>query len=92
MDQRSIVRYLARKGLTATEIYNDLVVTLGPNAKRCSSVTRFLRQAKFPLPNPPTTFSEENPALDDSKEAILLALTEQPFASVRQLSRLTHLP
>jgi hypothetical protein len=47
---------------------------------------------KFPSPNPPTTFSEENPALDDSNEAIFLVLTEQPFASVRQLSRLRHLP
>jgi hypothetical protein len=33
MDQRSIVLYLARKGLTGMEIYNDLVVTLGPDAK-----------------------------------------------------------
>jgi hypothetical protein len=92
MDQRSIVLYLARKGLTAMEIYNDLVVTLEPDAKGSRSVTPFLHQAKFPWPNPPTAFSEENPSLDDSNEAILLALTEQPFASARQLSRLTHLP
>jgi hypothetical protein len=91
MDPRSIVLYLARKGLTAMEISSDLGVTLGPDAKGESSVTRFLREAKFPSPNPLTTFSGENPSLDDSNEAILLALTEQPFASVRQLSRLMHL-
>jgi hypothetical protein len=84
--------YLARKGLSAMEISNDLVVTLGLDAMGSGSVTRFLREAKFASPNPPTPFSEENPSIDDSNEAILLALTEQPFTSVRQLSRLTHLP
>jgi transcriptional regulator of acetoin/glycerol metabolism len=91
MDQRSIVLYLARKGLTSMEIDNGLVATLGSDAKVYSSVTRFFHEAKFPWPNPPTTFSRENPSLDDSNEAILLALTEQPFASVRQLSRLTQM-
>jgi hypothetical protein len=92
MDHRFIVLSLARKGLAAMEIYGDLVVTLGLDAKGESSVTRFLHEAKFPSPNPPITFSEENPSLHDSNKAILLALTEQPFASVRHLSRLTHPP
>jgi transcriptional regulator of acetoin/glycerol metabolism len=92
MDQRSIVVYLARKGLSAMEIDNDLVVTLGSDAKGSRSVTRFLREATFSSPNPPTPFSEEKPSLDNSKEALLLVLAEQPFESVRQLSRLTHLP
>jgi hypothetical protein len=35
---------------------------------------RFLREAKFPSPNPLATFSEETPGYDDSSEAILLAL------------------
>jgi hypothetical protein len=82
MDQRSIVLYLARKGLTAMEVYNNLVVTFGPDTKGDSSVMRFLREAKFPSSNPPTTVSEENSSLDDSNESIFLALTEQPFASV----------
>lgn len=92
MDQRSIVLYLARKGLSAKAISDDLVATLGPDAKSYATVTRFLREAKFPSPNPLATFSEETPGYDDSSEAILLALSEQPFASIRQLSRLTHLP
>jgi hypothetical protein len=91
MDQRSIVLYLARKKLSALDIYTDLVQTLGPDAVSYPSVTRFLRDAKCTLPNPPATFSDEMPGSDDSDEAILLALTEQPFASIRQLSRLTHL-
>jgi hypothetical protein len=92
MDQRSIVLYLATKGLAAMKIDNDLAVTLGSDAKGDRSVTRFLRDAKFPSLNLPIIFSEENHSLDDSNEAILLALTEKPFASVGQLSRLTHLP
>jgi hypothetical protein len=63
------------------EIDNDLVVTLGCDAKGESSVMRFLHEAKFPSTNPPITFSEENPSLDDPNEAILLALTERRFAS-----------
>jgi hypothetical protein len=43
------------------EIDNDLVVTLESDTKDYSSVTRFLREAKFPSPNPPTTFSQEDP-------------------------------
>jgi hypothetical protein len=76
MNQRSIVLYLARNGLTAMGIYRDLVVTLGPDARSDSSVTHFFREVKFPSPNPPTTFSEDNPSLDDSNEAILLALAD----------------
>jgi hypothetical protein len=62
MDERSIVLYLARKGFPAMEIDNDLRVTLGSDTKGDSSVTRFLREPKVPLPNPPTPFSEENPS------------------------------
>jgi hypothetical protein len=36
-------------------------------------------------------FSEHEPELDDSDEAVLLALSEQPFASVRQPAQVTHL-
>jgi hypothetical protein len=92
MDQRSIVLYLARKRPSAIEIYNDRVAKLSSGAMGDTSVARFLREAKFLSPNPPTTFSEANPSLDDSNKAILLVLIEQPFASVRQLSRLTPLP
>jgi hypothetical protein len=90
MDQRSIVLYLARKSLSAIQSDEDLRATLGPDAMSDPSVTRFLREATFPPPNPLVTFSEEEPGSDDSDGAILLALTEQPFASIRQLSGLIH--
>jgi hypothetical protein len=54
MDQGSIILYLARKSLSAIQIYEDLRATLGTDAMSDPSVTRFLREA-----NPLVTFSEE---------------------------------
>jgi hypothetical protein len=56
MDQQSIVLYLARKGLVAVGIYQDLVAVLGAEAIICPSVTRHLREAKFATSNPEVTF------------------------------------
>jgi hypothetical protein len=65
-----------------------------------SSIARYLREEQFPPSKPEP---EPHPAnvqrglddlgdLDDSDQAILATLEDGPFASVRQLSRLTHLP
>jgi hypothetical protein len=35
MDQRSIVLYFTRKGLSAVAIYDDLIATLGAEAISC---------------------------------------------------------
>jgi hypothetical protein len=91
MTQRPIVAYLSLKGMLAREIHDDIVASRGPNAVSYSSVTRYLHEAQF-LPSKP----ESHPAdiqrdLDDSDQTILVALEDSPFASVRQLSRLTHL-
>jgi hypothetical protein len=91
MDQRSIVLYFARKGLNAMAIHRELRATLGPEAVNYPSVTTYLREAKFSFAIPPPTFSESDLHVDDSDTAIVLALDEQPFASVQQLARLTHL-
>jgi hypothetical protein len=57
-----------------------------------SSVTRYLREARFPPSKPERHQADVQRDLDDSYRAILAALKDSPFASVRQLSRLTHLP
>jgi hypothetical protein len=90
--QRPIVAYLSLKGMSVREIHDDIVATLVPDAVLYSSVTRDLRDARFP----PSKL-EPNPAdvqrdLDDSDRTILAAFEDSPFASVRQLSRLTNLP
>jgi hypothetical protein len=83
MDQRSVVLYLARKELAAVAIYENLVATLGAKATSYPSVTRYFREAKFVTSNPEVTFSEPIREDDDCDQAILLALDEQPFASIR---------
>jgi hypothetical protein len=92
VDQRPIVLYLTRNSLSAIAIDTDLVVTLDRNATNYRSVTRFLREPNCPSSSPLTTFSEGKPGFDDSDQAILFALTEQSFPSIRQLSEFTCLP
>jgi hypothetical protein len=91
MDQQSIVMYLGLKGLNAVEIHNGLVATLKGEAKSDSTVTDYLRKPS--ISSPKTHQPSESPAsiLNESDEAILLALSEERFRSVRQLARRTHL-
>jgi hypothetical protein len=92
MDQRSIVLYLNRKGLMARVIHDDLVAMLGEEAIAYSTVTKYLCEAQT-RPDDATPLPEEiSTHIDDSDEAILGALEELPFSSVRQLSDATNLP
>jgi hypothetical protein len=92
MTQRPIVAYLSLKGMSAREIDDDIGATLGPDAMSYSSVTRDLREARFPPSKPEPHPSDVQRDLDDSGQAILAALEDNPFVSVRRLSRLAHLP
>jgi hypothetical protein len=92
MTQRLIVAYLSLKGMSAREIHDDIVVTLGPDTVSYSSVTSYIRDARFPLSKPEPHPADVQRDLGDSDQAVLAALEDSPFASVRQLSRLTHLP
>jgi hypothetical protein len=91
MTQRPIVAYLSLKGMSTREIHDDIVATLGPDAVLYSSVTRYLREARFPPSKPEPHPIDVQRDLDDSDQVILAALEDNPFASVR-LSRLAHLP
>jgi hypothetical protein len=73
MEQRSIVLYLARKGLSPLAIHNDLVTTLGADAVNYSSVTYYLRDAFFASSNPPTHLPEPEVQFDDCDHAIMLS-------------------
>jgi hypothetical protein len=87
-----IVADLSLKGMSAREIHGDIVATLGPDAVSYISVARYLREARFPHSKPEPHPADVQRDLDDSDQGILAALEDSPFASVRQLSRLTHLP
>jgi hypothetical protein len=92
MDQRTIVAYLALKGLSARAIHEDLMATLWRDAMAYSTVARYLHDTHCSPSSQRTASVEASRALDDSDEAILSSLDENPFASVHQLSRLTHIP
>jgi hypothetical protein len=92
MIQRPIVAYLSLKGMSAREIHGDIIATLGPDAVSYNSVPHYLCEARFPLSTPEPHPTDVQRDLDDSDQAILAALEDNPFTSVRQLSRLTHLP
>jgi hypothetical protein len=77
--------------MSAREIHDDIVATLGPDGVSYSSVTRYLREARFPPSKPEPHPVEAQRDFDDSDSAILAALEDSPFASVRQPSRLTYL-
>jgi hypothetical protein len=91
VNQREVVEYLHRKGPKPKAIYVDLVGTLGAEAVSHSTVTRWLRETRFTSNTQGLMFSESETHRDECDEAILSALQEYPFSSVRALSRVTHL-
>jgi hypothetical protein len=92
MTQHPIIAYLSLKGMSAREIYDDIIAALGPNAVSYSVITRSLRDALF-RPSKPEPHPADVPRdFDDSDQAILAAFEGSPSASMRNLSRLTHLP
>jgi hypothetical protein len=92
MTQRPIAAYLSLKWMSACGIHDDFVATLGPDAVSYGLVTRYLREARFPPSKPESHPADIQRDLDDSNRAILATREDSPFASVRQLSRLTYLP
>jgi hypothetical protein len=84
MGQRSIVLYLARKEFSAIVIHYDLAAMLGLETMNYSSVTRYLHEAMLISSNSLVTIPEVEPQSDDCDQAILFALAEQPFASIRE--------
>jgi hypothetical protein len=92
MTQRPVVADLSLKGMSASEIHNEIIITLGPVAVSYNAGPRYFREARFPPSKPEPHPADVQRDLDDSDQAILTALEDRPFASVRQLSQLTHLP
>jgi transposase len=81
MTQRPIWDYLSLKGMSAREIHDDIVSTLGPDAVSYSSVTRYLREARFPTSKPEPHPANVQRDLDDSDQVILATLEDNLFVS-----------
>jgi hypothetical protein len=82
--------YLSLKGVDAVQIHNDLVATRKGEAKSYRNVTYYLRKLSFSSPKTPQPSESPAPILNESDEAILLTLSENPFIWVRQLARRIH--
>jgi hypothetical protein len=91
MDQRPIVLYLRMKG-TAYAIHDDLVRTLGKDAVAYSTVTKYVRSAQFSGRKEVTHPEAPDVECSPVDEAILTALAEFLFSSVRELSQRSCLP
>jgi transcriptional regulator GlxA family with amidase domain len=87
MDQKPIVLCLRMKGMVLDAIHDHLVPTLGKAAVAYWTVTKYARSAQF-------SGRKEAPDVKRSPvdEAILMALAEFPFLSVREISRRICLP
>jgi hypothetical protein len=92
MDQRSIAPYLSMKGLSAKAIQQEFVQTLGAGAVVYPTVTWHLRAAKFPAQSKGAPDEAGVTRTDSVDAAILKALTDNPFSSLPELSRLACLP
>jgi hypothetical protein len=86
------VLYLHMREMSLYAIHEDLMRVLGENAVTYSMVTKYLPSEKFPPKNdgPPSEPISVEPSPVD--QVILTALADEPFSSVRELSRLTCLP
>jgi hypothetical protein len=91
MDRRSVVLYFRLKQLSARTIHEDLVATLGAHPTAYSSVTRHLRETRYSASTDAASLINISMEMHDTDSAVLTALDETPFASIRHLSRLTHL-
>jgi hypothetical protein len=93
-DQKAIVFYLHMREMLLDAIHKNLVRVrvLGENVVAYSTVTKYVRSEKFRPKNdePPSQPMSGEPVLVD--QAILKALADDPFSSVRELSRLTWPP
>jgi hypothetical protein len=91
MDLTSITFYLQLKGMNGREISDNLVTTLLNDASAYSTMTLWLRQERLPRFSEPGHDLTDDPQVNEPDQALLSALTIQPFGSVHNIARLTCL-
>jgi hypothetical protein len=92
MDQKAIVLSLHMKGIWLDAIHEDVMRVLGESAVAYSTVTKYVRSEKSPPKNDGPLSQPLTVEPGPVDQAILTALADDPFSSVRELSRLTCLP
>jgi hypothetical protein len=80
------------KDMNAREIYADMNDTLGADGIGHSTTTNYLRGQSFSKPMLDTDFEPTIEEGDFIDEAILRALEECPFSSLRQITKRIFIP
>jgi histone-lysine N-methyltransferase SETMAR len=89
MDLKSITLFLGKKYDSAQAVFEEINEVLGPGTIGYSTVTEHLRLARFP-PVPKSSVPTHRPSIVDG--AILKALSDAPFSSIRELAKATCFP
>jgi hypothetical protein len=94
MEQRSFALFLRLKALSkkAIHIHHERIAALQENAIPYSSVTRFCREAILDLNSEEASSSPQDDGFDEVNEGILLALSDEPFSSVRSVRQMADGP
>jgi hypothetical protein len=78
--------------MSTIDIHKDSEVTIVPDAIGDSTVTEYLRETQVTRSSEPTPISIEDECQRLIDKAILLALAEEPFASIRRIASRTLIP
>jgi hypothetical protein len=92
MNLESITLYLNKKHLSAVAIHVEINSVLGEGMIEYSTVTRYLRKQSFANASHLGPEEPDIGAADTIENAILQALDEQPFVSLRQIAKRTLIP
>jgi uncharacterized membrane protein affecting hemolysin expression len=92
MEIKFIALYLAIKGMNAAQTTNSSNAALVENTVGYSTVMGYLRSHSFSSSFKQTPDERHVQKLTEIDEAILTALEDEPFSSIRQLERATHIP
>jgi hypothetical protein len=86
MDQKRIILYLRMNEISLYAVHDDLLRTLGAEVVVSSTVTKYPRSAQFALKKEATPPNPADVGHRFIDYAILTALAECPFSSVREPS------
>jgi anti-sigma factor ChrR (cupin superfamily) len=92
MDLESITLYLNKKHLSAVAIHAEINSVLREGTIRYSAVIRYLRKQSFANASHPAPEEPDLGSANTIDNAILQALREQPFASLRQIAKRKMIP
>ena len=92
LDWKSIVIFLNMEGKNATKIHKEIKHVLPQNVPSYPTITRILWIQKILPKSNPSTFLPKNQYQEENCDIILQTLKNFPYASVRQIEKVTGIP